>query len=268
MNSINTTNNSAFVEMEANELQASHLLALCNGSVLAIRIPGFVSPAVIERAREKLFFHCDRGALTHAKEFTRLGIAYAEIKSDEMRNEYHRCARENIERVRELFTDLSCPVDRFRILMDDVWPPGANLLSVNQQKCFVGVCRYLTPGVNLDPHIDSLEWTLPRDIKWKLEYQLSANIYLQVPEEGGELEIWNIRPDPLEYERMKGSRHYGMNRSDVKEPDLVVKPEVGDLLILNPRFVHAVRAVTTNDRITLSSFIGIKSETDPLVYWS
>ncbi|WP_426575374.1 2OG-Fe(II) oxygenase (plasmid) [Xenorhabdus stockiae] len=256
------------IDIDEKSLTSHHLLALCNGDTLAIRIPNFVQGQSIKRAKEKLFFHQDKGSLNHAREFTRLGIAYSEIKTEEIRKEYHQQAIKNIQRVRDIFGDLVSPIDRFRTLLDDIWPEGAHLLSVKKQKCFVGVCRYLTPNIDLEPHIDNLEWTLPSDIEWALKYQLSSNIYMQVPDIGGELEIWNIQPNATEYAHLKGNRHYGINRNDMLKPDLVIKPKVGDLIILNPRFIHAVRPVKEQDRITLSSFIGVISENNPLIYWS
>ena len=258
----------AVIDVDETSLCADHILDLCRGHALAIRIRAFTPPAVVRRAEEQLFAHPDRGALGHAAEFTRLGIAYAEVRSEEVRQAYHRHARANIERVRTLFGELASPVDRFRTLLDDAWPEGARLLSVDGSKCFVGVCRYLTPGVDLEPHIDNLEWTLPAGTGWALQYQLSANIYLQVPPHGGELELWRVAPDAREYEALKGDRHYGIGRERVGAPDLVIKPEVGDLIFLNPRFIHAVRPVRGADRVTLSAFVGIKSVTEPLVYWS
>ncbi|CAB3759068.1 2OG-Fe(II) oxygenase [Paraburkholderia solisilvae] len=258
----------AVLELDETALRADHLLALCRGDTLAIRIPGFASPSVIRCAEEHLLAHPERGALGHATEFTRLGIAYAEIRSDEVRRAYHQHAPGNIQRVRRLFGDLASPVDRLRTLLDDVWPEGARLLSVDGQKCFVGVCRYLTPGIDLEPHIDNLEWTLPKGIRSTLRHQLSANVYLQVPARGGELELWNVAPGKSEYAALQGDRHYGISRKNMRPPDVVVKPDTGDLIFLNPRFVHAVRPVLDKDRVTLSAFIGMTSEAEPLVYWS
>ncbi|WP_051011299.1 2OG-Fe(II) oxygenase [Bartonella rattaustraliani] len=126
----------------------------------------------------------------------------------------------------------------------------------------------MTPGIDLEPHIDDLEWTLPKDIDFKLKHQLSANIYLQVPEKGGELELWNILPSAQEYEKLKGNRHYGINRHDMPPPAVTLKPELGDLIFLNPPFIHAVRPVADADRITASAFIGIEADDKSLVYWS
>ena len=247
---------------------AEDIMRLCGGEVLALRMRNFVPSAVIERAREHLFQHPDRGSLGHAAEFTRLGIAFSEVRSEKLRNAYHRDALINIRRIRRLFGELASPIDRFRVMLDDAWPAGAHLLSIDDRKCFVGVCRYQEPGVDLAPHIDDLHWTMPEQVAWRLEYQLSANMYLQVPSTGGELEIWRIKPDSHRYAALQGGRSYGVRRDQVPFPDLVIKPEVGDLVIINPRFIHAVRPATEVDRITLSAFIGVKSWSEPLIFWS
>ncbi len=162
--------------------------------IYGIRIPGFCSQHSLQAAREGLFDHPQRGALGHAREFTRLGIAYAEVKSEAVRSAYHQSARANIQRVRSLFTPYLSPIDEFRLRLDEAWPRDAHLLDVDGQKCFTGVCRYQEPGIDLCPHIDKLEWNLPAHLQVNLQAQLSVNIYLQVPERGGELEVWNIRP--------------------------------------------------------------------------
>ncbi|EIK94835.1 prolyl 4-hydroxylase, alpha subunit [Pseudomonas sp. M47T1] len=236
--------------------------------VYGIRIPGFVSQPSLEAARAQLFDHPERGALGHAREFTRLGIAYAEVKTDEVRQAYHEAARANIQRVRTAFKPYVSPIDEFRLCLDEAWPRGAHLLDVDGQKCFTGVCRYQAPDIDLCPHIDKLEWNLPAHLQVNLQAQLSVNIYLQVPPQGGELEVWDIRPTAAEYQWLKSDRHYGIDRDRLRPADFTTRPEDGDLIIINPRFIHAVRPVHASPRITLSSFIGYFGEQSPLIFWS
>jgi hypothetical protein len=249
-------------------LNKDHLLRLCSKSTLALRVRGFMPPAAIERAQERLNAHPQRGPLGHANQFIRLGIAYSEVRSEETRKLYHDTASENIHRLRAIFGDLASPIDKLRNMLDEIWPGGAHLLNIHQLKCFVGVCRYQKPGVDLEPHIDELHWTLPRDLTMTLLHQLSVNVYVQVPATGGELEIWNYEPCEQAYESLRGNRAYGIPRASLPKPDVTIRPMAGDLIIINPRLVHAVRPVVGSDRITLSAFLGIKSQTDPLVYWS
>ncbi|KQQ62627.1 proline hydroxylase [Pseudomonas sp. Leaf127] len=254
--------------IEARALSSVHIQQLLDHAIYGIRIPGFVSEQSLEAARRQLFDHPQRGALGHAREFTRLGIAYAEIKDDTVRQAYHQAARGNIDRVRDAFRPYLSPLDDLRLRLDEAWPRGAHLLDVDGQKCFTGVTRYQEPGIDLCPHIDKLEWNLPPHLQVALQAQLSANIYLQVPAQGGELEVWNTRPSEDQYQHLKSARHYGIDRDRLPPADFTTRPEDGDLIIINPRFIHAVRPVHHTPRITLSSFIGYFGEQSPLIYWS
>lgn len=254
--------------IRAEELNSAYIQQLLNHNIYSIRIPDFVSSQSLDAARKHLFDHPQRGSLGHAREFTRLGIAYAEIKSDEVRSAYHQAARGNINRVRDAFRPYLSPIDDLRLKLDEVWPRGAHLLDVDGEKCFTGVTRYQEPDIDLCPHIDKLEWNLPAHLQVSLQAQLSANIYLQVPEHGGELEVWNTRPSEDEYQHLKSDRHYGIDRHLLRPADFTTRPKDGDLIIINPRFIHAVRPVQHTPRITLSSFIGYFGEQSPLIYWS
>ncbi|WP_411128816.1 hypothetical protein [Streptomyces sp. x-19] len=51
-------------------------------------------------------------------------------------------------------------------------------------------------------------------------------------------------------------------------PKAVIKPAPGDLLLLNPRQIHAVRPSSDEPRITLGHFIGYHGADLPLTLWS
>jgi len=58
--------NYAVLELDETALRTDHLLGLCRGDTLAIRIRGFASPSVIRCAEQHLLAHPERGALGHA----------------------------------------------------------------------------------------------------------------------------------------------------------------------------------------------------------
>ena len=111
---------------------------------------------------------------------------------------------------------------------------------------------------------------MPNDVKnnISLKAQLSVNIYIDVPKNGGETEFWNLEPTESEYKELMKGRNYGIERNLLPDADNVYKPKTGDLLILNSRRVHAVRPTLDDSRITTSCFIGYQSPEVPLVYWS
>lgn len=119
------------------------------------------------------------------------------------------------------------------------------------------------------PHQDLLRRETPDSDEVKFQAsQLGVNIYLSSAQSGGELEIWNYSfsdEDCLKY-GVEGS--YGFDRSLLPANSLVLKPEEGDLVILNTTKVHAINKVLRGERMTISGFIGFWGNDKPLKCWS
>ncbi len=98
--------------------------------------------------------------------------------------------------------------------------------------------------------------------------QLASNVYLKPAKKGGDILLWDIKPSADEYAMMKKSDSYGIERHKTGDPDVIIRPDLGDLIIFNPEYVHAVDRVEEGRRVTWSSFIGVKDENQPLFVWS
>jgi len=88
-----------------------------------------------------------------------------------------------------------------------------------------------------------------------------------MPQEGGELQIWSNEIDPYKFDSLRGES-YGIDPAILGEPDLVLRPSPGDIIIFNSRKMHAVAPGRYNSRVSLSCFIGYRGEHSPLTYWS
>src|SRR5262245_46646687 len=95
----------------ANHLAHEDILALVEGTALAVHIPGFVPDEVVKSARDKLFDHPDKDGLSQDTAFQRIGFAYSEINDEGARERYHAEARDNIQRMRDLFAPYASPSD-------------------------------------------------------------------------------------------------------------------------------------------------------------
>jgi hypothetical protein len=103
----------------------------------------------------------------------------------------------------------------------------------------------------------------------RVEWPVAFNIYPSVTD-GGELEVYNIAPDDATRSRLGiAATGYPYPAEPVSRFDkLVIKPELGDLLILSGRFVHGVRGVGAGgQRILLNHFGGFIDPTT-FVRWS
>jgi len=249
------------------ELTHGDLAMLLRNEIALIVIPRFAHGEWLEVAADQVRVEIP-GSFNGGPQFKRIGHAFIEVDDEVRRAEYHAQARHNSVRVRQLFSPFPSPVDELRALIEETWQGGANLLRVDGKPFAAGICRVQEPGIDLEPHTDRLERNLAPGSAFELQAQLSCNVYVHVPRSGGELEIWNNAPDEAEYERLRAGRRFSIDRDRLPPPDLVIKPAAGDLFILNPRVIHAVRPVEGEPRVTLGLFLGQVSETGPLVYWS
>ncbi|MFI6169880.1 2OG-Fe(II) oxygenase [Nocardia sp. NPDC051052] len=244
------------------------LTALLNGDVHAVRLAGFVRPDALDHLRKAFVGRQDHGPLATDPQFRRIGHAFSETSTEDGRGQYFDEARRNIDRLRAIASPYSYPADDIRLLLDEIWPSGASLLRRDGQAFFAGVARYQLAGVDLEPHTDNVGRNLPEDFAIRIVRQLSVNVYLDVPDEGGQLEIWDDYPEESEYRDRSGDRVYGIDRAAVGDPALVITPQVGDAIFIDPRRVHAVAPSKDRPRITIGLFIGISDPAESLKVWS
>ena len=254
------------VQTTVEDFSADDLLRLLKGDVFAVRVRGLVSADALAGLRERFVGRDDHGPLATDPQFRRIGHAFSEVGRGED-SAYFDDAAGHRRRLRELASPYPYPADALRILLDEVWPTGATLLTSESRKFFAGVARYQRRGVDLEPHTDDVRRNLPDD-GLGIRRQLSANVYLDVPDRGGELEIWDAYPSEGEYRRLSGDRVWGLDRDQVGEPRLRLRPEIGETIIIDPRRVHAVVPSADRPRLTIGLFLGVRDGEQALAVWS
>lgn len=262
------TSTDVLATTSASEFSARHLVDLLKGDCHAVRIPEFLSGAELDGLRERFVGRTDHGPLGTDGQFRRIGYAFSETTSADERTAYFDAARPNIGKLRDIAGPYAYPSDKLRLLLDETWPAGAGLLRDGNRPFFVGVTRYQAGGVDLEPHTDNVARNLPQDFPVTILRQLSVNVYLDMPDVGGELQIWPEYPDEADYQSRSGDRLYGLDRSSVGDPGLVVTPRVGDAIFIDPRRVHAVGPSRDRPRITVGMFVGVPEGDAPLAVWS
>ncbi len=242
-----------------------NLKYLLEEKILAIRIPNFISKEICNFSAKKILDRSDKGYFNKAKEIGRIGLAHFEVNSIEKFNEYHDNALKNTERLRDIFDPYLSPIDKLRLKLEEVWPAGAGLEILYGRKCFVGICRIIDPSVSLLAHNDRLDRDSPDSYQAaSLLGQLSANIFVQVPDHGGGLLLWDKGPSSEEeYIKLKNGK-YGIQHEVLGDPALTIHPTQGDLVIFNTRKYHGVAPGVGASRINVGMFIGYKGNSSPL----
>lgn len=250
-------------------LSYSDIKGLFDGSIAAIRIPQFCSKDVCKIVSERILLNKERGSFNKASDIGRIGMAHFEIDGQAKQDEYHKNAAINTERLRRIFHPYFSPVDHMRLILEEIAPAGATIEIQEGRKCFVGICRIMDPSIELLAHNDKFSRDTPDSIQAKeLLGQLSACIYLQVPEEGGGLRLWMTEPQSEEeYSRLKNG-NYGISIEKLGEPAHIIEPTVGELVVFNVGKYHGVAPGKGKPRINVGLFIGYRGESKPLSYWS
>ena len=96
--------------------------------------------------------------------------------------------------------------------------------------------------------------------------QFAFNLYLSVPELGGETVVWRHRWQPSD-ESFRLPHSYGYSVDVVGEAELLeLKPMIGDALLFDPRNFHAVRPSHGARRVALGFAVGL-SDSGELLAW-
>lgn len=146
---------------------------------------------------------------------------------------------------------------------------GVERARIAGREMFAGIGRVFPEGTELLPHNDNLARDAPGvSIGAELDGQLAASVYLRVPEQGGELQLWDIRPsvEELQAWRAQGSE-YGSDRTLLPLPNLEIKIESGDLVLIDATKIHGVARQIRGARVSLSCFLGVRCGR-PMVCWS
>jgi hypothetical protein len=168
------------------------------------------------------------------------------------------------------------PLDRLRLDLDEAWPKGARVARYKGLRRGLGLARVMTPAGLFDGiaktegmvHVD----TLPVQKKGTGRY--SANVYLNVPPVGGELSVYPVSPGSIELLRnftlMKHLVNFDPNAQDFIRarlpPPHTIKPEVGDLILIDTSRPHAVRGFTEGYRATIQCWIDYQADVGLALY--
>jgi hypothetical protein len=249
-------------------LNYASLLKLIEQQTLVLRIPGFITDEAC-RIISKGLQSTGYSDYLNAPSVGRIGMSYFETGlKQEIVDRYFATALENIDILRKACYPYSCPIDTLRCMLDEVWPAGCGLQTLYGKKMFVGLSRCMQPGVPLLAHHDMFGRHAPGTPEASsLISQFGFNVYVDVPETGGELAMWMEEISDEAFLERRG-KHYGIPLEILPPPDFKVKPVNGDLILFNARKIHAVMPGFGCNRITLSGFLGNRGRRERLTVWS
>ncbi|WP_405491336.1 2OG-Fe(II) oxygenase [Nocardia sp. NBC_00511] len=145
------------------------------------------------------------------------------------------------------------------------WPGRVRVAHHDRRELGAGVAREPNQGfqVHFDDSIREFADGLVDD---HLVAQFAFNLYLSVPERGGQTVVWRHRWAPGDEEfRLPAS--YGYQRDVVGDAEsFVLQPRIGQALLFDPRNFHAVLPSHGDRRIALGFAVGL-TDSGELLTW-
>lgn len=157
------------------------------------------------------------------------------------------------------------PIARCRDALQTGWPAPVRVGRRDGREMGAGVAREPNHGfqVHFDDALREFSGNL---LDANLVAQFAFNLYLSVPETGGETVVWRHRWQPSD-ESFRLPRSYGYSVDVVGEAEVFeLKPTIGEALLFDPRNFHAVRPSEGARRVALGFAVGL-SDSGELLTW-
>ncbi|MEV6527423.1 2OG-Fe(II) oxygenase [Longispora sp. NPDC051575] len=243
------------------------LTSIANGTTAAVRIPDLMTAADCARVLDRLdavpLVPYDEGRVSpviqkfgpvlndHRQTDGTLSASYWPIAQE---------ARE-VWRKARLRPD---PLAVSLLRLADAWASPVEAATIGGRQVFAGTLRTIDQGAVV--HYDEAVREYPDGLfDQQILSQLAFNLFLSVPESGGETSIWRHRWDPEDEQHRES---YGYTPEVVDGVQRVqLTPQAGDAILFDPRNYHAVAPSSGTRRIAVAFFLGITSAGD-LIAWS
>lgn len=255
------------------ELSYTSLRKFFNKEVSAIYVPNFISTSLCKKIFKNIESDLSSNIWENTDMFQGYGLPVNFMfgpTANECIN-YFSQVLPIIRKLRSISGGIS-PVDKLRLELDEIWPEGSIITNDNpfKRKAFVGLTRLMKPeGLvgnktkkNGLVHIDG---PLICDSEVAT---YSSNIYINTPSKGGELCLWDISLTKNNREKLEKLQKLLDNAFDRKYREdiqnllqqilpspIVIKPQIGDLILLNSCQPHAVKGFQRGVRLSMQTFI-------------
>jgi hypothetical protein len=257
-----------FLAVTAPKFRRADLADLAAGRCAAIRVPALFSPEMCEevmRALEKVEFDSYDPARI-SPTVMRCGVGVSDHRDRGTVAESYWPAVADSQRK---WRDLELAFDPFgycREALQEEWPHSVRVGQRGGRPMGEGVAREPNNGfqVHFDEALREFSGNLLDD---DLVGQFAFNLYLSVPESGGETVVWRHRWQPADETFRLPHSTYGYSPDVVGDAEsFELKPSIGEALLFDPRNFHAVRPSNGTRRVALGFAVGL-SVNGELLTW-
>ncbi|ROP41713.1 2-oxoglutarate-Fe(II)-dependent oxygenase superfamily protein [Saccharothrix texasensis] len=248
-------------------LRRAQIADLAAGRCAAIRVPDFVPAALCDEVLDALVGaeFDSYGEERVYPQVMRFGVGVSDHREDGRVADGYWDA---VESSRKAWAALDLSFDPFelcRARLGEHWPGAVAVGTRDGKEMGAGVAR--EPNGGFQVHYDDASREFSGALlDAHLIAQFAFNLYLSVPESGGETVVWRHRWSPADEQfRLPGS--YGFGEAVVGSAEsFELAPSPGEALLFDPRNFHAVRPSRGGRRIALGFSLGL-TDTGEILVW-
>jgi len=255
------------------ELVQKDLADLLSGKILALRIYPFADKSVCQRWQKSLKQKGRLNRYSNATNVpvTRIGMTLFEIENNpEKITQYLEEGQLTISYIRKIFGEIN-PLEQMIEKFTTCWQAGCEIQEMSKTKMNPGIIRSFESTLNggLPPHIDCILKDLSDNNEFRsIECQLAANLYFDISDKGGELELWNYAPNSLELNELFTGDYDFIDKEKIPVTSQKITPKEGELILFRSNCIHSVTECEGGTRSAASCFIGYYDEERPLTVWA
>tara|TARA_B100001750_G_scaffold244361_1_gene261510 strand:+ start:369 stop:1124 length:756 start_codon:yes stop_codon:yes gene_type:complete len=229
---------------------------LTSGKTPFIIIPNVVSESTCALLSKKILKNCTTvpGPGIKNKIGTSLGSHIYE------KSKYFLNSKKSNTFIKNIFSDVHSPLKSMHQTISQTFQKHISTASENKMSYSDCVIRIHNDGDSVHLHRDNCNFEMPDYAVSKYKNQLSAILYLQSPERGGELTIYDKKWD--RYDERSRQPNFGYSFDLVNDVSHTsISPTTGSLVLLNPNFYHNVESVYGNKpRVSIGFFYAESSK--------
>ena len=251
------------MSISISQYKNSQIHNLISGNIPVIEIPNALS-------KSECFLLCNEISKHHSTSsgpglITKLGTSLSSHIYDKAN--YFSNAQNSNQFIQNLFSHTISPVDKMHQILEHLFQKKISTATEYDMKYSDCVIRIHQNGDSVHIHRDNCNFEMPEYVVSKYGNQLSAILYLQSPQSGGELTIYDKQWCKDDESQRNPDFGYSSDVVDGVE-HVTIRPIPGNLVLLNPNYYHKIGSICgPKPRISIGFFFAESSENN-LYCWS
>ena len=252
------------IVVKSNEIKNENIKKIINGQNSSIVIRNFYEKEKCKKIIKRI---SNTNIENDSKKYNHIGPFLMNYTTK--KEEYFQNAKKANTIFNKIFVNIENPVNKIKLIISKSFP-NYNISETKENKQDYASCtiRRHEKGKSIQLHKDNVKYEGVEYSVSKINNQFSCILHLQETERGGNLVIYKKQWE----KKLEKFREIEFGYNDTVKKNIesnIVKTKVGDLVILNPNYLHEVSKIQGNsDRITLGIFFGIQNKDKKIFSWA